>query len=55
MSQAYNEIGISRKPKSKDLHQWFDSSDPYSKRIDGKPTKVVDIYRSKLIFEPKQC
>jgi hypothetical protein len=55
MSQAYNEIGISRKPKSKDLHQWFDSSDPYSKRIDGKPTKVVDIYRSKLIFEPKRC
>ncbi len=54
MSQAYNEIGISRKPKSKDLHQWFDSSDPYSKRIDGKPTKVVDIYRSKLIFEPKR-
>ena len=55
MSQAYNEIGISRKPKSKELHQWFDCSDPYSKRIDGKPTKVVDIYRSKLIFEPKQC
>ena len=53
LSQAYNEIGISRKPKSKELHQWFDCSDPYSKRIDGKPTKVVEIYRSKLIFEPK--
>ena len=54
MSQAYNEIGISRKPKTKDLHQWFDCSEkPYSKRINGKPQKVVDIYRSKIIFEPK--
>ena len=55
MSQAYNEIGISRKPKSKELHQWFDCSDPYSKRIDGKPTKVIDIYRSKIIFKSIQC
>ena len=54
MSQAYNEIGISKKPKTKDLHQWFDCSEkPYSKRINGKPQKVVDIYRSKIIFEPK--
>ena len=53
MSQAYNEIGISKKPKTKDLHQWFDCSDVKCKRI-GKnkvPTKVVDIYRSKIIFE----
>jgi hypothetical protein len=51
MSQAYNEIGISRKLKTKDLHQWFDCSEkPYSKRINGKPQKVVDIYRSKIIF-----
>ena len=53
MSQAYNEIGISRKPKTKDLYQWFDCSDPYSKRINGKVKKVVDIYRSKIVFEPK--
>lgn len=53
MSQAYSEIGISRQPKSKDLHQWFDCSPPYTKRIDGKVKKVVDIYRSKFIFEPK--
>ena len=54
MSQAYNEIGISRKPKTKDLYQWFDCSEkPYSKRINGKPQKVVDIYRSKIVFEPK--
>ena len=51
MSQAYNEIGISRKPKTKDLHQWFDCSESYSKRINGKVKKVVDIYRSKIIFE----
>jgi hypothetical protein len=50
MSQAYNEIGISRKPKTKDLHQWFDCSEPYSKRLNGKVKKVVDIYRSKIIF-----
>ena len=54
MSQAYYEIGISRKPKTKDLHQWFDCSDPYSKRINGKVKKVVDIYRSKFIFDSNQ-
>ena len=53
LSQAYSEIGISRQPKSRDLHQWFDCSTPYTKRIDGKVKKVVDIYRSKIIFEPK--
>ena len=50
MGQAYNVFGIMKKPKSKELHLWFDCSDPYSKRINGKPTKVVDIYRSKIIF-----
>lgn len=50
MNQAYNETEISRKPKTKDLHQWFDCSDPHCKRIDGKTTKVVDIYRSKIVF-----
>ena len=56
MSQAYNEIGISKKPKTKDLYQWFDCSDVKCKRI-GKnkvPTKVVDIYRSKFIFDSIQ-
>jgi hypothetical protein len=51
MSQAYNEVGITKTPKSKDLHKWFDCSDSYPKRINGTPTKVVDIYRSKIIFE----
>lgn len=53
MSQAYNEAGITKTPKSKDLHQWFECSDSYPKRINGKTTKVVDIYRSKMIFESK--
>lgn len=53
MSQAYNEAGISKTPKSKDLHQWFDCSDSYPMRINGKPQKVVDIYRSKIIFNTK--
>ena len=50
MSQAYNEAGITKTPKSTDLHQWFDCSDPVSRRIDGKVKKVVDIYRSKIVF-----
>ena len=53
LSQAYNEAGITKTPKSTDLHKWFDCSDPYPKRINGKPTKVVDIYRSKIIFGAK--
>lgn len=51
MSQAYNEVGIIKTPKSKDLHQWFDCSDPISRRINGKVKKVVDIYRAKIVFE----
>lgn len=51
LSQAYNEADIVKTPKSTDLHKWFDCSDPYPKRINGKPTKVVDIYRSKIVFE----
>ena len=51
MSQVYNEVGITKTPKSKDLHQWFDCSDPISRRIDGKVKKVVDIYRPKIVFE----
>ena len=53
ISLAYNEVGITKIPKSKDLHRWFDCSDPVSRRIDGKVKKVVDIYRSKMIFESK--
>ena len=54
MSQAYKEIGITKDPSSKDLHKWFDCSDPRCKRIDGKTTKVVDIYRSKFFFDSNQ-
>ena len=52
--QAYNVFGITKDPKSKDLHQWFECSDSYLKRVNGgKPQRVVDIYRSKIIFESK--
>ena len=54
MHQAYYEIGITKKPKSKDLHQWFYCSDSYSRRIDGKVIKVIDIYHPKIVFQPKQ-
>ena len=55
MKQVYHQLGLSRKPKASELHKWFDCSEQYSKRIDGKPTKVVDIYRSKIIFGTKPC
>ena len=35
---------------SKDLHKWFECSDVKCKRVEGKPTKVVEIYRPKFIF-----
>ena len=50
MGQAYYQLGLKRKATSTDLHKWFDCSNPRCARIDGKPTKVVDIYRSKIIF-----
>ena len=54
MEQAYHFLGISRKPKAKDLHKWFECSDPICKRIKGKPTRVIEVYRSKIIFESEQ-
>lgn len=51
MRLAYQQLGIPQKTvKAKDLHEWFECSDPFEKRIDGKPTKVVEIYRTKIIF-----
>lgn len=51
MEKAYFQLGLtSRKIKSTDLQKWFDCSKPYTKRLYGIPTKVIDIYRSKIIF-----
>ena len=50
IEEAYLQLGIKHKAKAKELHKWFDCSDPISKRIDGTVVKVVEIYRPKIIF-----
>lgn len=50
IEESYLHLGIKHKAKAKELHKWFECSDPISKRVDGKVIKVVEIYRAKLIF-----
>ncbi len=50
IDEAYQQLEIKHKAKAKELHKWFECSDPLSKRIDGKVTKVVEIFRAKFIF-----
>ena len=50
IEQAYQQLGIEHKAKAKELHNWFECSEPKSKRINGKVVKVVEIYRSKFLF-----
>ena len=44
IEEVYLQLGIRHKAKAKELHKWFDCSDPISKRIDGTVVKVVEIY-----------
>jgi len=50
IADAYSTVGIKHTAKAKDLHKWFECSDPISKRVNGKVVKAVDIYRAKYIF-----
>lgn len=50
IADAYSTVGIKHTAKAKDLHKWFECSDPISKRVNGKVVKTVDIYRAKYIF-----
>ena len=51
IEEAYKELGITNhKTKAKEMHKWFECSDPISKRVDGKVIKVVEIYSPKFIF-----
>ena len=43
---AYTKVGIKHTAKAKDLHKWFECSDPISRRVDGKVVKCVYIYRA---------
>lgn len=51
IADAYSTVGIKHTAKAKDLHKWFECSDPITKRVDGKVVKCVDIYRAKIIFK----
>ena len=51
ITDAYTTVGIKHTAKAKDLHKWFECSDPISKRVNGKVVKCVDIYRAKFIFK----
>ena len=51
ITNAYTRVGIKHTAKAKDLHKWFECSDPISKRIDGRVVKCVDLYRPKFIFK----
>ena len=50
IEESYLHLAIKHNAKAKELHKWFECSDPISKRVDGKVIKVVEIYRSKIIF-----
>lgn len=51
IKEAYQQLGIAHKAKAKELHKWYECSEPKGKRIDGKVVKVVEIYREKFIFD----
>lgn len=51
IADAYSKVGVKHTAKAKDLHKWFECSDPISRRVDGKVVKCVDIYRAKYIFK----
>jgi len=51
ITDAYTTVGIKHTGKAKDLHKWFECSDPISKRVNGKVVKCVDIYRARFIFK----
>ncbi len=51
IADAYSTAGIKHTAKAKDLHKWFECSDPISRRVNGKVVKCVDIYRAKYIFK----
>ena len=50
IEESYLHLAIKHNAKAKELHKWFECSDPISKRVDGKVIKVVEIYRPKIIF-----
>ena len=48
IENAYFQLGISHKATSAELEKWFDCSPPFTKRIDGKVTKVRKIESARM-------
>ena len=48
IEDAYSQIGITHKATSSELERWFECSPPFTKRIDGKVTKVRKIESVKV-------
>lgn len=48
IEDAYSQLGIRHKATSAELERWFECSLPFTKRINGKVTKVRKIERTKI-------
>ena len=48
IEDAYSQIGITHKATSSELERWFGCSLPFTKRIDGKVTKVRKIESARI-------
>ncbi len=48
IESAYLQLGISHKATSAEIERWFECSPPFTKRIDGKVTKVRKIESAKI-------
>lgn len=48
IEDAYSQIGITHKATSSELERWFECSPPFTKRINGKVTKVRKIESVKV-------
>ena len=48
IESAYLQFGINHKATSAELEKWFECSPPFTKRIDGKVTKVRKIENARI-------
>lgn len=49
IAEAYSTVGLDRTVKASEIEKYFDCKATV-KRIDGKPTRGYEIYRSKIVF-----
>ena len=48
IENAYFQLGISHKATSAEIEEWFECSPPFTRRIDGKVTKVRKIESARI-------